>query len=98
MSLRRKFILYLLGIHLLFAGVVAFSMWEHRAWLLALEVFFLLSFLLAVRLLNALFKPIDLVLTGAEFIKERDFTSKFLEVGQLEIDQLIGIADRKAAR
>ncbi|NUM73401.1 PAS domain-containing protein [candidate division KSB1 bacterium] len=94
MSLRRKFILYLLGIHLLFAGVVAFSLWEHRAWLLALEVFFLLSFLLAVRLLNALFKPIDLVLTGAEFIKERDFTSKFLEVGQLEIDQLIVVYNR----
>ncbi len=94
MSLRRKFILYLLFIHLLFAGFAAFSLWEHRIWLLALEVFFLLSFLLAVHLLNALFKPIDLVLTGAEFLKERDFASKFLAVGQLEIDQLIVIYNR----
>lgn len=94
MSLRRKFLLYLFVIHLLFAGFAAFSLWEHRIWLLALEAFFLLSFLLAVRLLNALFRPIDLVLTGAEFLKERDFTSKFLEVGQLEIDQLIVIYNR----
>ena len=38
--------------------------------------------------------PLDLIRTGAELIEERDFTSKFLEVGQPEMDQLIRIYNR----
>ncbi|MCG3158787.1 MAG: Adaptive-response sensory-kinase SasA [bacterium] len=94
MSLRRKFILYLLAIHLLFAGLAAFSLWQHRPWLLAVEALFVLSFFVAVRLLNNLVQPLALAVTGADFLKERDFSSKFLAVGQQETDQLIALYNR----
>ncbi|MCI0694293.1 ATP-binding protein [candidate division KSB1 bacterium] len=94
MSLRRKFILYLLFIHLAFAIVSIYFLWENRFWLLAVEAFFVLSFFLALKLFRALFQPLDLVMTGVEFIKDKDFTSKFNEVGQAEMDKLIAVYNR----
>ena len=94
MSLRHKFILYLIFLHLTFAIAAIFLLWENRIWLLAGEAFFALSFILALRLFRALFQPLDLVMTGVEFIKDKDFTSKFNEVGQPEMDQLIAVYNR----
>lgn len=94
MSLRHKFILYLLFIHLAFAAVSILLLWERRIWLLAVEAFFVLSFFLALKLFRALFRPLDLVMTGVEFIKDKDFTSKFNEVGQVEMDKLIAVYNR----
>ncbi len=94
MSLRHKFILYLLFLHLTFATAAIFLLWENRIWLLAVETFFALSFILALGLFRALFQPLDLVMTGVEFIKDKDFTSKFNEIGQPEMDQLIAVYNR----
>lgn len=93
-SLRHKFVLYLLCIHLVFAAATIFLLWEKRIWLLAVEAFFILSFFLALKLFRALFQPLDLVMTGVEFIKDKDFTSKFNEIGQPEMDKLIGVYNR----
>jgi nitrogen fixation/metabolism regulation signal transduction histidine kinase len=93
-SLRHKFILYLLFVHLAVAGAAIFLLWENRIWLLAVEVFFVFSFFLALGLFRALFAPLDLVMAGAEFIKDKNFTSKFNEVGQPEMDKLIAVYNR----
>ena len=94
MSLRLKLILYLLGIHLVFAGVSGYLLIDEKPWLLALEVFFLLSFLAGARLVHHLRVPLDLIGTGAELIGEQDFTSKFIEVGQPEMDRLVEVYNR----
>ncbi|MSS70183.1 MAG: histidine kinase [Candidatus Latescibacteria bacterium] len=93
MTLHRKFILYLVLIHLAFAASAAFLM-ENRAFLLAVEAFFLLSLVFGVRLLRALFSPLDLIRTGTELIDESDFTCRFREVGQPEADRLIQVYNR----
>lgn len=93
MSLRVKFIVYLALVHL-FAALVFFLMEEQRGWLLAVEVFFALSLATGIRLIQHFWVPLDLIRTGAELIEERDFTSKFIEVGQPEMDQLIRIYNR----
>lgn len=94
MSLRAKFIIYLLFVHLAFAAFAVYFLWERRAWLLALEAFFALSFLLSYKLFNALIKPIELVNSGVETLKHRDFTSKFLPIKQPELDRLIEVYNR----
>lgn len=94
MSLRGKFILYLVLVHLAFAAFAVYFLWERRVWLLALEVFFALSFLLSYKLFIALFKPIELVNSGVETLKHRDFTSKFLPIKQPELDRLIEVYNR----
>ncbi len=94
MSVRGKFVAYLIFIHLAFAAGAAALLWDQRIWLLAIEAFLVISFFLSYKLLSALFQPLKLLLTGAEFIKESDFTSEFREVGQMEMDELIRVYNR----
>jgi nitrogen fixation/metabolism regulation signal transduction histidine kinase len=96
MSLRFKFILYLLLIHALFAGVAVYLLLRHRVWLLAVEAVFIISLWIGWRLIRHLFGTLELVNTGAEFIRDSDFTTRFKEVGQPEMDQLIEVYNRMA--
>jgi signal transduction histidine kinase len=93
-SLRLKFILYLLFIHLALAGLAVYSFWNHRLWLLALEAFCAVSFVISFRLFRALLKPVELVAAGVETLKQRDFSSRLLAINQPEIDRLIEVYNR----
>ncbi len=91
MSLRLKFILYLIIIHLLFAGVAIYLLLQNRIWLLAVEAVFIISLIIGLGIVKNLFGTIELINTGAQFLSEGDFTARFREVGQKELDQLIHI-------
>jgi two-component system nitrogen regulation sensor histidine kinase NtrY len=93
-SLRAKVIVYLLIIHLLWAGLALFVFWHDRIWLLVVELFFAVSIVFGVLLIRAFFVPLQLIQTGAELINERDFTCTFIETGQPEMDQLIRVYNR----
>src|SRR5215813_12898785 len=95
-SLRLKFILYLILIHLLFAGVAGYLLSKNRVWLLAIEAVFIVSLYAGLRLIRHLFNTIELINTGAQFIQDSDFTSRFSEVGQQELDHLIKVYNRMA--
>jgi two-component system, NtrC family, nitrogen regulation sensor histidine kinase NtrY len=91
MSLRTKIILWFVILHLVFAAAAVFVLMENRLLLFAVEVCFAISVLVSYRLAKALFVPLDLIRTGAELIGERDFTSRFVPVGQPEMDRLIAV-------
>jgi nitrogen fixation/metabolism regulation signal transduction histidine kinase len=94
MSLRIKFILYLIFIHLLFAGIAIYLLSKYRVWLLAVEAVFVISLFIGVKLIRNLFGTLELINTGAQFIQDSDFTSRFRAVGQPEIDQLVEVYNR----
>lgn len=94
MSLRFKFILYLVSIHLLFAGVAVYLLLQNRIWLLAVEVVFIISLVTGLQIIKKLFGTLELINTGAQFLSDSDFTARFREVGQKELDQLIDIYNR----
>jgi len=91
MTLRTKLLLWFIVLHLVFAGLSVVVLMEHQEWLFAVEVAFVVSILISYRMVNALFVPMELIRTGAELISERDFTSRFVPVGQPEMDRLIEI-------
>jgi signal transduction histidine kinase len=91
MTLRTKIIVYFVALHMIMAGVAVFLLLENRLLLFAVELLFAISVFVSYRLVIALFVPIDLISTGAELMNERDFGSRFVEVGQPEIDRLIQI-------
>ena len=91
MSLRRKFVLYLICLHAVFAAVVIYFLWDLRIWLLAVEVFFLVSFIVAMKIFRGLFQPLELITSGVEFMRDGDFTTRLRELGQPEMDRLIGV-------
>ena len=89
MKLRTKLALYLIIIHLVLAAVSYFLFQENRFWLFGIEIFFVFSFIIGFKLIRSMFKPADLVLTGAELIAEEDFTATFRKSGQPEVDELV---------
>ena len=71
---------------------------ENRYLLLAAEAFFAASVALGILLVRALFVPLRLVRTGAELLREGDFTTQFREVGQPELDALVRIYNQMSDR
>ena len=91
MTLRLKIVLWFVALHLVFAAAAVFVLMQNRLLLFAVEGCFAVSILISYRLVTALFVPLDLIRTGAELIDERDFTSRFVPMGQPEMDRLIAI-------
>src|SRR5438067_4322006 len=98
MTLRSKFIVYLVAVHLVLAAIASFVLFQRPLFLFVIEGLLIVSILIGWRLVNALFVPLDLIRTGAELISERDFTSHFAAVGQPEMDALVGVYNRMIDR
>ncbi|OUJ72194.1 sensor histidine kinase [Hymenobacter crusticola] len=89
MTLRTKYILFVVLIHAAIAGL-AFQFRESNMWLfMATEVLLLGTAYVSVQLYRGFVRPLNLIAAGTEAIRDRDFTMKFLPVGQTEMDQLI---------
>jgi nitrogen fixation/metabolism regulation signal transduction histidine kinase len=93
-TLRRKFILYLAFLHTVFAASIVVLLWDHRTWFIGVELFLLISVVMAYRLFRGLFRPLDLLLAGADSLREKDFTTRLRLSGQPEMDALIGVYNR----
>jgi len=91
MSLRGKFVVYLVTIHLTFAAALTFLLWDNRIWLIGVECFLVLSSLGAVKIFRSLFLPLDLIASGVEFIRDGDFTTRLRRLEQPEVDRLIDV-------
>jgi two-component system nitrogen regulation sensor histidine kinase NtrY len=90
-SLRRRAIAYLIVLHALFAGLAVYLFLDNAYWLLAIEVVFAISLVMGLRLSREMYRHLALTTEGLRLIREHEFTSRFLPVGQPEIDELIGI-------
>ncbi len=91
MNLKTRLILYLLFVHAAFAFTIYFLFPDNRLWIFVFETFFVISFYFAFVLIKVLFKPFDIITTGSELIKEKDFTSKFMITGLNDMDRLIDV-------
>lgn len=91
MTLRFKFLLYLFVLHLVFAGCAVWFLWEQRVGLIAVELFFVVSLSVGVWLLRSFFGPLKLVESGAQFLKDGEFTTRFKLTGQKDMDRLVGV-------
>ncbi|HYM61354.1 MAG TPA: HAMP domain-containing protein, partial [Thermoanaerobaculia bacterium] len=91
MSLRAKIVIWLAALHLVFAAMAVIVLTQNKLLLFVVEAGFVVSIVISFRLARALFVPLDLIRTGAELMRERDFSSRFVPVGQPEMDRLIEI-------
>lgn len=94
MSLRRKFILYLVLTHVLFCLTAVALLAQRSLWLFAFEAVFIISLSIGIKLVSDLFGTLELINTGAQFIHDGDFTARLVEVGQPEMDHLVDIYNR----
>lgn len=94
MSLRLKFILYLVFTHVLFGLIAIYLIQQRSLWLFAFEAVFVISLGIGIKLVSDLFGTLELINTGAQFIHDGDFTARLVEVGQPEMDHLVNIYNR----
>ncbi|RDB05176.1 sensor histidine kinase [Runella aurantiaca] len=91
MKLSTKFISFIVIIHLVAVGLSLYIFKKEPLFFIASEVFIMLSLFIAWQLYNEMIQPLNLLMTGVEAIKDRDFNVKFLKTGKYEMDRLIEI-------
>lgn len=91
MNLRRRAVAYLVVLHAIFAALAVYLFLDSAFWLIAVEAVFSVSLIVGLRLSREMYRHLGLTAEGLRLIRDREFTSRFLPVGQPEIDQLIGI-------
>ena len=91
MTLKTKLLAFLAALHVAVAILLFLLYPDKVALLIAAEVFLVGSFLLGWRWLNRISESLYMADTGAELIGEADFNTKFVEVGQPEVDKLARI-------
>lgn len=89
MSRRRRLVLYLVLVHILFAaGAISFAL-GNSLWILAAEAVFLASLACGFALLRGLFADLDTVRTAAQLMEDGEFMARLRAVGQPEMDALV---------
>ena len=91
MTLRGRFLIYLVVVHGMVAAVAVVVLRRHPWWLFAAEFAFVASLAVGVKIGRDMFRHLGFAAEGLRLIREQEFTSRFLEVGQPEIDDLIGV-------
>ena len=91
MTLRSKFVAYIVLVHVVFAACAIWFLRDDRLWLIAAEGLFIISLALGIRLVRSFFGPLELIRTGSLQIRERDFMTRFSETGQRDLDQLLDV-------
>jgi nitrogen fixation/metabolism regulation signal transduction histidine kinase len=93
-SLRTRFILYLVAVHLLMAAVAAAVVAEHRWWLVAAELVLVASFLTGLHLLRRFASTLSFVDESAQLLEDGDVTSRMRELGHPQVDRLVRVYNR----
>ena len=96
MTQRTRFAVYLVIVHLLLAATGAVLLVRYPFWLLAVETAFVLSAAIGISLTRRMFSTIGHAAIGSQLMRDGEFASRLLPVGQPEIDDLIGVYNRMA--
>ncbi len=94
MSLRARFLVYLIALHLLLAGLAVWLIASNRLWLFAVELVFVITFTAGLMLMRAFTRSLDFVRDSAQLLEDSDFMSRVREVGEADIDRLIRVYNR----
>jgi len=94
MTLRGRYVAYIAVVHLVFAALAVALVRSHALWLFAIELAFVVSLAIGIKIGRDLFRHLGFAAEGLRLIREQEFTSRFLEVGQPEVDELIAVYNR----
>jgi len=91
MKLKVQFILYLLVLH----GIIAYFAFDYFLaqpyWFLLIEAVLIISAVIAFRIYSRMVRPLDLIASGIQSIRDRDFAINFRKSGSRELDGLISV-------
>jgi two-component system, NtrC family, nitrogen regulation sensor histidine kinase NtrY len=91
MKFQTRYLLYSLALHAVLVGLTFQLLKEHKPWFIASEVLIALSLYVALRIYRSFRQPAVFIASGIEAIQDKDFTVKFVETGNNEVDELIRV-------
>ena len=91
MSLRLKYVLFVVLIHTVLIVLAAQLRTTNPPLFIGTEVLLLFSIVLTAQLYRGFVRPFQLIAAGTAAIQAKDFSMKFVPVGQREMDQLITV-------
>ncbi len=94
MKLRTKFIFFISILHVIIVLLSLRLLQEYKILFVAVEILLLISITVSAYLYKSFIRPVNLISAGIETIKDKDFNTKFLKVGQMEMDNLIEVYNK----
>ena len=94
MSIKYQYLIFIILIHAIIAGLSYYILRDQKWYFLLTEVGIIGSLYLSYRIYNNFIKPIDLMKTGVDAIKDEDFNVQFLKTGSGEINGLIEVFNK----
>ncbi|MPY88085.1 MAG: PAS domain-containing protein, partial [Luteitalea sp.] len=94
MSLRSRLTAYVIALHVIFAALAVALLLRHPIWLFAIEAVFIGSLLVGLKLTRDFVHGFALPQEVARLLRDRELTARLREVGQPELDTLIGVYNR----
>lgn len=91
MKLRTKYLLFVCILHTIALLLSYFVFEKNKLYFLFSEVLILVSVVISWQLYNQMIRPLNLLVQGADAIRDEDFTIKFVKTGTYEMDQLIEV-------
>lgn len=94
MKLKTKYILYASLIHAIFIAVAIIIFNHNKILFVITEAAIIVSLAVFIKLYQTIFRPFKLLEAGVESITDKDFSIKFLPIGQPELDRLIEVYNK----
>jgi nitrogen fixation/metabolism regulation signal transduction histidine kinase len=98
MTLRTKLIVYFVLVHLIPAVALLFVVQIERGYVIFFESLVAVSLVSGILFARALTRPMALIDSGTQWIREEDFASTLRPVGQRELDRLIEVFNSMLSR
>jgi nitrogen fixation/metabolism regulation signal transduction histidine kinase len=94
MKLRLKFIVFISILHIILVLLSLRLLREYKLLFMGIELLILVSVIISIYLYKSFIRPLNLISAGIESLKDKDFNTKFVKVGQGEMDDLIDVYNR----
>lgn len=94
MKLGVRYALYMGLVHGILITLAFLLVDDHPVMFFLVEGVLAISIVLGIRLYLDFFRPLGLIQSGIETIRDQDFSTKLVEVGQPEMDRLIDVYNR----
>ena len=94
MKLKIKYILFVSFLHIILILLSLRMFEENIYYFIAAEVFIICTIIISIILYRQFIQPVQILSSGLESLKDKDFTMKLLTTGHYEMDQLIGVYNK----
>ena len=98
MSYKTKFLIFIIVLHLAEIALSIIVLNANKTWFIASEAIILASIIFSIFFWVSFTKPLKLINTGVESLKDKDFNIRLVKVGQTDIDNIIDVFNQMLTR